>query len=224
MKSVTEIFVICQNKESHPAWAQSYGKVVSLEVQIENIIFQVKESFAKYYKESSSLTTTLPAFAPIFNDGDKTEMNHLHRHPKVVPHFKNHQQAKNDFVNLSRSIYPDEKNKKFIDRFEEEYNAYNKKEILSWYTQESFLYKVTNNCLRIATADSIQYCRLLLKDIERAIKEQYKKESFRFGGLLYRGAYLSQEEWKSLKVNLSKEIEMRGFLSVSKPKALLCIL
>jgi len=70
--------------------------------------------------------------------------------------------------------------------------------------------------LRIATSDSIQYCRLPLKDIEQAIKDQYQAKSKSFDGLLYRGAYLSQEEWSSLKENQDKEIEMHGFLSVSK--------
>jgi len=90
--------------------------------------------------------------------------------------------------------------------FESDYQEYNKEQILKWYTWESFLYKVTNNCLRIATSDSIQYCRLLLQDIERATEEQYEMESKDFSGLLYRGAYLSEEEWLSLKNNMDKEI------------------
>jgi len=135
-----------------------------------------------------------------------------------MPKFKNRLQARKDVVNLARAIYSDETNMSFITDFDQNYTEYNKEAIMKWYTQESFLYKITNNCLRIATSDSIQYCRLLLKDIEQAIKEQYKEKSKHFCGALYRGAYLSQEEWSSLKVNLGREIEMHGFLSVSKVK------
>jgi len=144
-------------------------------------------------------------------------MNHLHLYLKVIPNFKNREQAKNDFIHLSKAVYSDPGNTKLISDFERSYNEYDKNQTLRWYTRESFLYKVTN-CLRIATSDSIQYCRLLLKDIEVAVKEQYRTKSKNFNGLLYRGAYLSEQEWSNLKSNLNREIEMHGFLSVSKEK------
>jgi len=145
-------------------------------------------------------------------------MNHLHRFLKVIPNFHNREQAKNDIIKLSKGIYLDEENIKLIADFEKNYNEYSMEGILRWYTQESFLYKVTNNCLRIATSDSIQYSRFLLKDIEQAIKDQYKTKSKNFNGLLYRGCYLSDKEWSSLKENVYIEIEMHGFMSVSKEK------
>jgi len=179
---------------------------------------KIQENLLKWYEQQSSLKLNLPAFAPIFNGSDKSQMNHLHHFLKVIPNFENREQAKNDFVTLSRRIYSDEKNEKKIADFEKTYNQYNKEAVLRWYTQQSFLYKVTNNCLRIATSDSIQYSRLLLKDLERAIKEQYWTESRKFCGLLYRGSYLSQEEWVSLQDNVGQEVEMLGFLSTSKEK------
>ena len=75
---------------------------------------------------------------------------------------------------------------------------------------------MTNNCLRIATSDSIQYCRLVLKDLETAIKEQFQKKSKNFSGILYRGAWMSSQDWEKLKNNVGRDIEMHGFLSTSK--------
>jgi len=217
-ESVVSIYVFCRNREKHVNWAKNYQKVSCVETQLQEILARINENLLDWYKQASSLKLSLPAFAPIFNDSDKSEMNHLHRFLKVIPSFKNREQAKIDFISLSKGIYSDEKNVNFIASFEAYYNEYNKEQILRWYTAESFLYKVTNNCLRIATSDSIQYCRLLLKDIEMAIKDEYHTKSKDFNGLLYRGAYLSQEEWASLKENVDNEIEMHGFLSVSKVK------
>jgi len=217
-QSVSNIYVFCRNRDFHLSWARNYQKVSCVETKIENVLTEIKQNLLYWYKEKSSLKLNLPAFAPIFNDSDKSEMNNLHRYLKVIPNFKNRFQAKEDFVNLSKGIYTDPDNTKFIANFEKYYNEYNKTQTLRWYTRESFLYKVTNNCLRIATSDSIQYCRLLLKDIEQAIKEQYKTKSKNFHRLLHRGSYLSLEEWSSLKENIGREIEMHGFLSVSKDK------
>jgi len=217
-QNVSSIYIFCGNRDYHSIWARRYSKVRCVETDMQQVLYLIEQNILKWYKEASSLRVNLPAFAPIFDDWDKSEMNNLHRYLKVVPNFKNRLQAKEDLVNLARTIYSDETNLSYIDAFEETYSEYNKEAIMKWYTQESFLYKITNNCLRIATSDSIQYCRLLLKDIEQAIKEQYKEKSKHFCGVLYRGAYLSQEEWASLKANLGGEIEMHGFLSVSKVK------
>jgi len=217
-QSVSNIYIFCGNKAHHSTWAQNYPKVSCVETEIEAVLHKVQQNLLEWYKEASSLKLNLPAFAPIFNDSDKSEMNHLHRYLRVIPNFKNREQAKDDFVRLSRKIYSDQANAKLLEEFEKNYNEYNKEKTLRWYTRESFLYKVTNNCLRIATSDSIQYCRLLLKDIEQAIKDQYQTKSKNFNGSLFRGAYLSEKEWSSLKENQDKEIEMHGFLSVSKKK------
>jgi len=217
-ENVCNIYVFCRNKEYHESWAKGYSKISCVETHIQRLFNQIQQNLLEWYKKASSLNYNLPAFAPIFDDSDKSDMNSLHLYLKIIPNFKNREQAKEDFVNLSKAIYSDVQNTKFIADFETYYNEYNKDLTLKWYTLESFLYKVTNNCLRIATSDSIQYCRLALKDIEQAIKDQYQAKSKNFNGLLYRGAYLSEQEWSSLKENQDKEIEMHGFLSVSKVK------
>ena len=208
-ENVCNIYVFCGNKEYHSTWARNYDKVSCIETKIQNVLSQIQQNLLESYKKTSSLTLNLPAFAPISS-------NPLHCDSKAVSNFKNREQAKQDFLALSKGIYTDPTNAKLLEQFETTYNEYNKEEILRWYTPGTFLYEVTNNCLGIGTPDSIQYCRLALKDIDMAIKEQYHTKSKNFNGLLYRGAYLSEKEWSTLKDSQDQEIEMHGFLSVSK--------
>jgi len=77
---------------------------------MEKILSQIQKNLSQWYQKMSSFKLNLPAFAPIFNDSDKTQMNHLHHYLKVIPKFKNGSQAKTDFVNLSKQIYSDSKN------------------------------------------------------------------------------------------------------------------
>jgi len=217
-ENVSNIYVFCRNKDYHVIWSKNYQKIACVETEIQDILNQIQQKLLEFYKQSSSLTYNLPAFAPIFNLTHKSQMNNLHRFLKVIPNFENREQAKSDFIALSRGIYSDEENKSEIENFEKNYNEYNMGSILKWYTRNGFFFRVTNNSLRIATSDSIQYCRLPLKDLERAIKEQYQLKSKNFNGLLYRGAFLSGEEWSNLKENVGREIEMHGFMSASKAK------
>ena len=194
-QNVPNILTFCRNENHHSTWTKNYHqKVLCTETKIEDVISQIQKNLLGWHKQSSSLKLDLPAFVRIFNDWDKSQMNHLHRYLKVIPNFTNRAQAKKDFLNLSKGVYTDDENTKLIARFEQTYNKYDMEAILKWYTRQSFLYKILNNCLRIATSDSTQYCRFLLKDVEKAIKDQYQTKSKNFSGLLYRGAYLSEGE------------------------------
>ena len=215
---VVEIYIFCQNKAHHEAWAKDYNKISCIETDIQKVLNQIQLNLKKWYKQFSSMKRNLPAFAPIFNDSDKSEMNNLHRYLRIIPNFQNTEQATVDLISLAKEIYSDDNNMKFIRDFESTYNQYNKKEILTWYTQESFVYKITNNLLRIASADSIQYGRLLIRDIERALREQYLEKSRHYHGLLFRGTYMMAEEWANLKENLGREIEMHGFCQLQRTR------
>ena len=190
-----------------------YPKIVAVENDFEDLLKKINKTTTEWQRKSSSLRVNFPAFAPIFNDYDKSENRYLGIYLTGLVNFKNRNQSKTDFLNLARAIYQD---KTHIEDFSQNYNDYNMESILKWYTKESFLYKLTNNCLRIATSDSIQYCRLILKDLQTAIKERYELKDKDFSGLLHRGAYISAEEWSKLEQNRGKDIEMYGFLSTTK--------
>jgi len=214
--NVLGFYVFCGNIEFHSQWAQYYAKVMCVEDDMNNILAKLKKVLLEWQKEESSLRIGFPAFAPIFDDMDKSENNYLHLKLKGLVNFKNREQAKHDFVSLARIIYNEESH---IKDFQKDYNQYKMEKVFEWYTKDCFLYKVLNNCLRIATSDSIQYCRLILKDLETAIKERYRLKSHSLSGLLYRGTYLSRKEWAILQDNVGKDIEMYGFLSTSKLKS-----
>ena len=213
ISNIFNIFIFCENKAFHQTWAQNYPKIVCVEDDIKQLLQQIQSNIISWQRQESSLRSGLPAFAPIFDARDQSHVDSLHLRLKGLVNFANRAQAKRDFLTLSKAIYPDDVN---LADFEANYNQYDMKTMLNWYTKESFLYKATNNCLRFASTDAIQYSRLILRDLETAIKEQYKLKSNNFSGILHRGAFLTQEEWDKLAQNIGKDIEMYGFLSTTK--------
>ena len=213
--NVASLFLFCKNTAFHK-WTKNYPKIEAPLNNFEELFGKLNNQILKWQQENPSLKLDFPAFAPVFDDIDTAKNNKTHSYLKGFIHFKNRKQAKQDFLALSKAVYP--RDKKNMNDFETKYNEYNMEQAFVWYTKECFLYKLVNNCLRIANSDSILYVRLILADLERAIKEHYAKESYKFSGLLYRGAYISQIEWGNLERNIGKEIEMHGFLSTSKKK------
>ena len=176
---------------------------------LEELIPQIKQGL----RTRSKLRQNFPAFAPDFGAWDRSHINYVHHYLKGFIHFNNRKQAKEDFIKLAQKIYQDKS--KLLFQFQGEYTEYNKEKILHWYTKDSPIYRLINNCLRIASSDSIIYCRFGLKDMERAIRDQYQGKDKDFTGVVYRGAYISSQEWEQLERNIGQEIEMHGFLSTT---------
>jgi len=216
--SVPSVYVfVTDNMNDECLWKDNYPKVFCVEKDFQILLSKIDDSLVKSYREVSYQRHDLPSFAPIFDDDDTTTLNYLHLYLKGHVSFEERDRAKKDFLNISKMRVTDKKN---IIEFQDTYNDYDMKSILGWYTRQSFLYKTTNNCLRVATYDSILYSRLILRDVEEAIKEQYHKKSKNYNGLLYRGTYLSDQEWINLQSNIGKDIEMHGFLSTSKRQSI----
>ena len=212
ISNISLIFIFNNNL---PASLNSskYPKIKCVESNIEGLLLKINECLVEWQRKESSVRTNFPAFAPIFDDYDKSKMNYLHYYLQGLTNFQNRTQAKRDFIRLAKQI---DKNRDDLRNFEKAYNDYDTGSILHWYTKPCFVYKMTNNCLRIATSDSIQYCRFILKDLEAAIKEQFQRKSKNFSGILHRGAFMPSQDWEKLKNNVGRDIEMHGFLSTSK--------
>ena len=218
IKNISTIHVFCRNIENHKEWSNQSPKVVSIDNEFKKLLENITHYKMIWQRQSSSLRVNLPAFAPIFDDSDKSRNIYLHAYLKGFINFKNREQSKKDFLILAKSLFG--KNT-YTEDFEKNYNEYNMQNTLRWYTRETFFYKLVNNCMSIATPDSIQYSRLALRDLETAIKEQYQQKSQHFSGILYRGTYISSQEWEKLQENIGKDIEMYGFLSTTKDKEVL---
>jgi len=87
-QKVENICNFCRDKDFHSSWAKNYSKISCVETDVQSLVNKIQENLLQWYKKRSSLKLNLPAFAPIFNDSDKSQMNHLHRYLKVIPNFK----------------------------------------------------------------------------------------------------------------------------------------
>ena len=205
LKDLLGLYVYCGSGQK---LSLAHDKV-EIQETLDKLIPRIKEGF----RTKSKLVNTFPAFATNFDALDKSHIFYIHYYLRGLINFENRKQAKGDFIKLARKVYQDQD--KALDRFENGYENFHRQDILKWYTRDSPIYKLINNCLRLSSSDSILYCRFALKDMERAIREHYREESKDFNGVVYRGAYISKEEWEKLERNIGEEIEMYGFLSTT---------
>ena len=215
--NVMAAYIFCRSPEIHVQWALNFPKIRCIVDEFEDLKPQIQLAMSSWYKKSPSLRRELPHFSPIFFETDTYTKNNMFFYFKGFLNFSNREQAKQDFLRLAKLLVEDEEDLK---KFENDYNAYDMKLIFNLYTQMSSLYILTKNCLHIASADSILYARLIIRDLETAIKEYYHEKSKDFNGTLYLADYISNEKWSEFEANTGKEIEAFSFISATKKKSL----
>ena len=200
---ISSVHILCDDTE---AYEDKLPKQIVLHKDFERLLQSLKKSLLKL---------DFPVFAPIFDYKGISKVNKLYYYLTGLLIFTNREQAKEDLLELAQKLFI---NQDELNDFNNTYVKYDMRTVLKWYTKDSFLHKLINSCLRISTSDSILYCRLIIRDLQTAIKDSFQQKEKKYAGPVYRGCYLSDEEWNNLKDNHGKEIEMYGFLSTSKRK------
>ena len=105
-----------------------------------------------------------------------------------------------------------------IDDFEQNYN---KTRALTWYTSDSFVYRLLNKAIRTENFDLLFACRFFIVDLHNqldSLQTQFK-EHVRLCGkdtlTLYRGQHMMMDDFEKLRDNIGKLISTNSFLSTS---------
>ncbi|CAF1340202.1 unnamed protein product [Didymodactylos carnosus] len=100
-----------------------------------------------------------------------------------------------------------------IDEFEEIYAS---PQAITWYTRDSFLYRIVNRALRTQDIDALMQLRYIVTDLCALLKQTSdEQKAKRTNRTLYRGLRLSDIEIEQLKGNEGNLLATNGFLSTT---------
>ena len=119
----------------------------------------------------------------------------------VIQKLPHDDQAKSEMLEACRQYYRgNHKILLLIDEFEQTYHS---DSCISWYTRETFLYKLINQALRTEDVEQLYTFRFYIADLSTRLTQEFEKIK---GGVeknvrLYRGANLSKDELERLKTS-----------------------
>ena len=124
----------------------------------------------------------------------------------------------NDFLTFCRCEFAgNDRHLRNIDKIQNEY--YNRTPIW-WYTYESFLYSMINTALRHMDIGIIVKMGFFVRDLHQHIAvlhaEQFNELTTSDTFTVYRGQYLSEEDFIQMKVNTNGLLAFNNFISASK--------
>jgi len=214
--NVSAVYVFCGNVPFHQTWAQQYPKVKLVASDPMQLIAKIFQDLKERVLGYGSVKIDLPVFLECFEAEKEKEYKIRNSQFNKIITMEDQAIARKDLLYLMKHIMTEGHAE--IERFEAEYVEYDAEKILKWYTESELIGKMTSNCLKQGSPDAVYYGRFLLRDLEKAINEQYWKSSKEFQGNVYRNVFVTEEQWKKIKENEGKEIAFVDFFRASKNK------
>ncbi|CAF0725557.1 unnamed protein product [Adineta steineri] len=126
--------------------------------------------------------------------------------------------AKQEFLQFSRSKYENNPAQlKEIDDFERNYRP---KDAVTWFSKDSFLYRLLNESLRIESIDDIVKMRYFINDLHNQLAELQLSFIESLNGkkeiILYRGLPMKITQLNELRENFGGLVSMNSFTSATQ--------
>ncbi|CAF1578791.1 unnamed protein product, partial [Didymodactylos carnosus] len=133
---------------------------------------------------------------------------------KQMPQIK---QAKEIMLNKCKDYYRRDKSE--LEKIELFRNTYTSVTAVSWYTRDSFVYRLVNQAFRTEDVALWYLFRFFIIDLCTQLENIYKEQIFESHLTLYCGqAHMPIKEFDNTKANIDGLISTNGFLSTSKDR------
>ncbi|CAF1923440.1 unnamed protein product [Rotaria magnacalcarata] len=223
LTAIDSVFIFCAHPEAYENLIVEYSPNVigvfshlkslksSLEAELSNYVIRapIFNFFAQKQKPIRDLTHDAASFLwfQLFqkllmkNTYDNSDMKHM------IDYCRKHYQRNTQQHKFFSEIDEFEKNYKYIDA-------------ISWYTRQSFVYKLINSALRTEDIEALYIFRCYISDLCRALANEHK--TFRIQNqkspvlTLYRGSHMTSKELDKLRDTIGGMTSINGFISTSR--------
>jgi tetratricopeptide (TPR) repeat protein len=227
LPSISALYILrLSNNDIQEKWLQSIRKVKGIYTDINELIKQVKFDIRRIEHELIGLdileisNISLP-FSRNFNKQDHAFM-YSQLLKDIFLKFKDN--STSELAEYCRTVYADNPFQlNMIDKFERDYDA-NKS--ISWYTKESFLYKLINKALRTRDVETLYTMRTFIRHLHEQLSRFCPiSDQISFTSILtlYRGQKMLIDEFEKLKNNEDGLLSVSNFLSTSSSREIAII-
>ncbi|CAF0866804.1 unnamed protein product [Adineta steineri] len=215
LRQVISIYVYCMDKNSNEQWALKFVKVISVVVDLDELVSQITRD----HKIQKKVEEPLPIYTFTTNvdaGNSTTGVNGQFVFSQVLIdcllRLKSTEIDKNELINCCQNEY--EGNSWQLNNLHEFEKDYTPDKVVWWYTRESFFYKTLNAALRTQNIHMIFLFRTFIYDIYRQLQKYQSKHPLQ----VYRSQLMSWNELDSLKNNIGQYISINSMFSTSKQR------
>ncbi|CAF0874649.1 unnamed protein product [Rotaria sordida] len=220
LKQIDSIFVFCFKPEKYQYLLQTYTKLIGIYTKRHELLNFLKENIILVEKHLETFNFYNQHKQKSIRDLSKESAEFLwfQIFKDVILRLPRDNYAKQQMIEFCQYYYRgNEKELKFIREFEHDYKS---NMAITWYTRETFLFKIVNKALRTEDIEQLRIFRFFIADLSVNLTIEYEKLKNKGEQILilYCGLKMEEEEFKNLKQNEGGLISTNGFLSASRSK------
>lgn len=231
LSQVTFMYIFCADPMKHIEWTKTFNKIQGIFTAEEPLLTKLTKDVALLSNQLSSFNV----FSVTKSDYYDRSIKDLNQEQATFMWFQllietlillpRNSKAKYQMLDECRQYYANNKSEeKKINDFANEYAP---KSAISWYTRDSFLYRLLNRALRTENIDDIFKYRFFIADLHQQINELHhdfiKKCAVSNENeilTVYRGQSMYASEFKKIEDNIGGFISINTFFSTTTSSAI----
>ncbi|CAF1336750.1 unnamed protein product, partial [Rotaria sp. Silwood1] len=223
IRRLDTIFIFCMEKQKYEFLLQ-HSKVASIHDKQESLKYSILKTIRAIERQTAILQMYDPIKQRLARNLDRETGSFIWLQlikeaiQKMSARITD-SNGKQTMLHQCREYYRNnEKELKNIDEFERTYSA---DQAITWYTKDSFIYKMINKALRTEDVEVLYTFRFYIMDLCASLVENSKllrQYTMTASFTVYRGMKQSYEEIKRFKDSIGQLICANAFLSASRLK------
>ncbi|CAF3838532.1 unnamed protein product, partial [Rotaria sp. Silwood1] len=217
LKQIQYIYIYCLDKDKHEQWISNYAKIQGVFTDRNTLCSTLKQDVIERTKNTNIVENSLRNL-----NENRTSLLWFEILLEVLIRMEYDKKDKADMIEQCRLYYSDNESVlKDIDEFDQNYTPEN---AISWYTRNSFVFRLLNKAFRTENIDIIFIFRFFVKDLYKQLKElneeflKFLEDLDIFNIILYRGQLMTYDELQKLQENINGLVSMNTFVSTSMDK------
>ncbi|CAF0772384.1 unnamed protein product [Rotaria sordida] len=215
LQQIISIYVYCQDKKANEQWAKQFSKVKDVIVRLDDLFDQIQSDRKqiKHHKIDEEIPICAFNSNILIEEHSSTELNGQFIHFQLLIdcliRMKPSLNEKQEFISyLKEKFEKNSDNFKIVEEFERNYSS---DQSITWYTRETFLYKMLNKALRVQDIKLLYLFRFFIRDLAQQLEKNKCSSIVR----VYRGQKMSKKEIEMFQNSVGQFISMNSFLSTS---------
>ncbi|CAF3306309.1 unnamed protein product [Rotaria socialis] len=210
------VFIFCENKPKYESLEKNWPKVQGIFTDIAAVCQSLQQVVNQFEEDSIDISFLAASdiSAPSLNQLDQSFM-YTQLIKEILIEIEYNKQSVDDFLAYCRHKYSDDTT--VLDSIQQFEKGYGIDSSISWYTADSFIYKILNRALHDQETDVIIKMGFFIRSLHENIKQLQLHQLHKFKNefVVYRGQGMMPEIFEKLKKAKGGLISFNRFLSTS---------
>lgn len=217
LRQLFRIYIYCADKSKHRLWSGSFNKVRDVFTDDDSLMACLEKD-VKIHSNISLPIGIMDSKEYSLQDIEDNQVDFLWCQLlfEVIWRLPQTPMSKAELIEACRYNYSEDL--AALNNIEEFYETYSSNMAISWYTKDSFLFRIFNKAFRTRNIDIMFSYRYFLTDLLKELSKLHKEQfSDKTGTLtVYRGQRMHVNELKRIENSIGHLISINTFFSTTK--------